>query len=54
MLPFDDEDLTAEDARVDLATLSLITAYGDMFDASKILQALQVASQYRVEQKKWS
>ena len=40
-LPFEDEDLTAEVARVDLSTLSLIKAYGDMFNASKILQALQ-------------
>ena len=40
-LPFRDEDLTAEDSRIDLATLSLITAYGDMFDAAKILTVLQ-------------
>ena len=39
--PFGDGDLTEEDARVDLATLSIITAYEDMFDASKILQVLQ-------------
>ena len=40
-LPFKDEDLTAEVDRIDLSTLSLIKAYGDMFNASKILQALQ-------------
>ena len=40
-LPFKDEDLTAEVSRIDLSSLSLIKAYGDMFNASKILQALQ-------------
>ena len=45
-LPFEDEDLTAEVARVDLSTLSLIKAYGDMFNASKILQALQGRDQW--------
>ena len=40
-LPFRDEDLTAEGSRIDLATLSLIKAYGDMFDAGKILPVLQ-------------